>query len=81
MGNNCVKKPDKSNYTDKDEENYARLMIKTNTLQQKKKKKIQTDLEVVIVINGIIYLMIFGKTEENMKEVELLLFRVILTRC
>ena len=31
-----LKKTDKSNYTDEDEENYARLMIKTNSLHQKK---------------------------------------------
>ena len=65
-------------YTDEDEENYARLMIKTKPFN---KKNIQTDLEVVILINGKIYLVIFGKKEENMKEVELSLFRVILTRC
>ena len=53
-------------------------MIKTNVLRQ---KNIQTDLEAVAQQNVLIYLVTFGKKEENMKEVELLLFQVILTRC
>ena len=66
------------NYNDEDYENYARLMIKNNVLHQ---KKIQTNLEAVIVINGDIYLVQFGIIGKNMRERELLLFRVILTRC
>ena len=75
------KEPDKTIYTPEDKENYARLMIKTNVLRQKKKKKIQTDLEAVAHQNGIIYLKTFGKIENIMKEVELLLSRATLTRC
>ena len=36
------KEPDKTIYTPEDKENYARLMIKTNVLRQKKKKSKQT---------------------------------------
>ena len=36
------------------------------------KKNIQTDLEAVAQQNGLIYVVTFGKKEENMKEVELL---------
>ena len=53
------KKPDKFIYTSEDEENYRRLMLKTNSLyvgnNPERKKK------VVRVINGIIYLVNFGK--------------------
>ena len=45
-------------------------MIKTNALRQKKKKKkkIKTNLEAVIVINGKIYLVKFGKKKKRKYE-------------
>ena len=61
-----------TDYTNKDHENYKRIMVKTNVLHRYYNPKSPTQ-EAVIVINGIIYLVKFGKKEENTKEVELLL--------
>ena len=61
-------------FTKEDYENYTKLMIKTSTLYRDTQKAVK-------VINGIIYLVTFGKIGKSMKEVELLLFQVILTRC
>ena len=69
---------DKTIYTPEDYNNYAKLMVKTGALH---KKIIQTNLKAIGQINGRIYLKTFGLIGKNIKEAELLLFRVILTRC
>ena len=67
-------------FTDEDYDNYAKLMVKTNALRvgnNPESKKPKT----VKVINGLKYLVTFGIIGKIMKEVGLLLSRVILMRC
>ena len=72
--------PDKKKYSPDDKENYARLMVKTGTLHRNNDRDNPTP-KTIGQINGSIYLKKFGMIGENMKEAELLLFRVNITRC
>ena len=74
------KKLDETIYTPKDKENYTKLMIKTNALHHKNNPEINRPKSSK-GDNGIIYLVSFGKIGKGIREVELLLFQAILTRC
>ena len=71
---------DKAIYTPEDEASYAKLMVKTNILHQKydpnnPRPRSRDSPKWKNILSEI------WKKEKNMKEVELLLFRAILTRC
>ena len=68
-------------FTKEDYENYAKLMVKTNTLHRDNDPEKKKPQKAVKVINGIIYLNTFGKIGYSMREREFLLFRAIPTRC
>ena len=70
------KNPDDTIYDDEDKENYTRLILKTNALYRGNNPE-----KAVRVMNGIIYLVTFGKIGKSIGERELLLFRAILMRC
>ena len=67
-----------------DEENYVRLMEKTNVLHQGNDPN-NPHAKSSGGKNGIIYLLIFGILvnflRKSMRDMELLLFQVILTHC
>ena len=67
-------------FTKEDYENYAKLMVKTNTLYRENNPENKRP-KAVKVINGIIYLKTFGIIVESIRERESLLFRVTLMRC
>ena len=74
------KNPDKTIYTPEDKENYAKLMVKIMLFMLVTTQKVKNQ-KAVSQINGSIYLVKFGLIGESMKEVDVLLFRAILTRC
>ena len=67
-------------FTEEDYDNYAKLMVKTNALRIGNDPESKNQ-KAVKVINGILFLKTFWLIGKIMKEVELSLFRVILTRC
>ena len=67
-------------YTTEDLNNYGRLMVKTNAIHRDNNPNNPAQ-KAVGQINGGIYLETFGIMGKNMKEVESLLFRVILMHC
>ena len=67
-------------FTYEDHKNYARLMVKTYALHQNNNPKSHYPRSSDSY-KGTKLLSDIWKKGESMKEVELLLFRVILTRC
>ena len=74
------KNPDDKIYTNDDYDNYAMLILKTNTLHRDNDRNNIHPKSSKGKI-GKEYLRLFGKIGKNMKEAELFLFRAILTRC
>ena len=74
------KYPDDNIYSNDDHGNYARLMLRTNTLHRINNPNSDYP-KVVRDKNGIGYTKPFGIIGKSMKEEGLLLFRVTLTRC
>ena len=73
------KDPEKNKYNPIDYENYRKLMIQTNTMHSV--KKIQINQKAIKAISGKMWLNLFGKSIRKQKEMELLSFQKILTRC
>ena len=68
-------------FSGEDYENYAKLMVKSNTLYRDNDPEKKTDQKAIEVVNGKIFLKTFGVIEEYMKEKELPLSLATPTRC